>query len=188
MRFITFITQIFAAMLIAGVYGALHDQISFTVSSEYFTEFKYHQFGFVDSPLPDRVKAAAIGFLASWWMGVPIGLFVGVFGFLHKPARLMFTRSIRAFGIVAVVALVVGIGGLVYGWLFASHNLADYDGWFRPEGLAHPAHFLSVGHMHNFSYLGGVIGMVAGIISQFYQRVLPPKSEQTGAGNPQPVE
>lgn len=170
MRFITFITLIFAAMIIAGIYGALHDQISFTVSSEYFTEFKYHQFGFADSPLPDRVKVAAIGFLASWWMGVPIGLLVGVFGFLHKPAKLMLSCSLRAFAVVAIVALIVGIGGLVYGWFFASHNLADYDGWTLPKGLVSPARFLSVGHMHNFSYLGGAIGLVAGIVAQFYQR------------------
>ena len=170
MRFLTFIVLLFSAMLIAGIYGALHDQISFTVSSEYFTKFKYHQFGFVDLPLPHRVKAAMIGFLASWWMGLPIGLFVGVFGFIHKTARLMFIRSLKAFGVVAVVALAVGIVGLTYGWFFASHDLSDYNGWFRPEGLVNPAHFLSVGHMHNFSYLGGAIGLVAGVISQFYQR------------------
>ena len=30
--------------VIAGVYGALHDQISFTVSPDYFFAFKFHQF------------------------------------------------------------------------------------------------------------------------------------------------
>lgn len=170
MRIVTFVALVFSAMIISGVYGALHDQISLTVSSEYFTRFKYHQFGFEDSPLPDRVKAAAIGFLASWWMGVPIGLAVGIFGFLHKSPRLMLIRSLKAFGVVALVALVVGLGGLGYGWFFASHDPADYNGWFRPDGLVHPGKFLSVGHMHNFSYLGGAIGIVAGIISQLYQR------------------
>ena len=170
MRFLIFLALIIVAIIIAGIYGAIHDQISFTVSSEYFTEFKYHQFGFVDSPLPDRAKAAIIGFLASWWMGIPIGLFVGLFGFMHKPVNLMFTRSLKAFAVVAIVTLLVGIGGLVYGWFFASHDLADYRGWFIPEKLDSSRNFLSVGHMHNFSYLGGVIGLTAGIIFQFIQR------------------
>ena len=33
------------ACLTAGVYGALHNQISYTVSPDYFHAFKFHQFG-----------------------------------------------------------------------------------------------------------------------------------------------
>jgi hypothetical protein len=170
MRIAVYIALIFSAMLIAGAYGALHDQISFTVSPEYFTKFKYYQFGLVSSPLTDRSKAALIGFLASWWMGLPIGVLVGAFGFLHHPARVMFYRSLRAFGIVALVALAVGLGGLAWGWFFASHNPSDFPGWFIPRGLEAPRNYLAVGHMHNFSYLGGLVGLLAGIVFQFLQR------------------
>ena len=82
MRFLTFIVLICVSMLIAGSYGALHDQISYTVSDEYFTKFKYKQFGLTHSDLPDRVKVAIIGFRASWWMGIPIGFIISAFGFL----------------------------------------------------------------------------------------------------------
>lgn len=160
-------------MLIAGIYGALHDQISFTVSSEYFTKFKYIQFGLDGSMLPDRVKASIIGFLATWWMGIPIGLFVGAFGFLHKTGKTMFIRSVKAFGVTALIALLIGVCGLMYGWLFASHELSDYPRWFIPENLNANKNYISVGYMHNFSYLGGVIGLFAGIISQFIQRSKP---------------
>lgn len=170
MRLLIFIVLIFSAMLIAGMYGALHDQISFTVSTEYFTKFKYYQFHLVDSELPDRLKAAIIGFRASWWMGVPIGLIIGSFGFLHRSPKLMLSRSIKAFGMAAIVALVIGVGGLLYGWFFASHDLAEYQRWFIPNNLVHPARYLSVGYMHNFSYLGGLIGIVAGVVFQFRQR------------------
>lgn len=170
MRFFAYSVLLVAAMLIAGLYGALHDQISFSVSSEYFTEFKFIQFGLADSSLPDRLRAGIIGFLATWWMGIPIGLLVGAFGFLHKPASTMFTRTIKAFGVVAGVALLIGVGGLIYGWFFASHQLSDYHGWFLPPDLASPRNFLSVGHMHNFSYLGGVVGLAIGVIFQFIQR------------------
>ena len=171
MRFLVFLVLLAAAMLIAGIYGALHDQISFTVSSEYFTRFKYYQFGFVDSDLPDRIKAALIGFLASWWMGIPIGLVVGAFGFLHRGPGRMFRQSLKAFGVVAVVALLVGVAGLCYGWFVASHDPADYRGWRIPDGLVSPDRFLAVGHMHNFSYLGGAIGLFCGVAAQFVLRL-----------------
>src|SRR5258708_39967535 len=78
------------AVLVAGFYGIIHNQISYTVSPEYFTKFKFRQFGFVDTQLPERVRASMVGFLASWWMGIPIGLLVGAAGFMHRGPRRMF--------------------------------------------------------------------------------------------------
>ena len=184
MRFLVYLALLVLAPVIAGIYGALHDQISFSVSAEYFTKFKYHQFGLTDSPLPDRGKAALIGFLASWWMGLPIGLLVGAFGFLHRPARTMFTKSLKAFGVTALLALAVGLDGLLYGWFFASHDPAEYQRWFLPDGLEHPRHYLAVGHMHNFSYAGGVIGLLGGIFSQFQQRQRKDRPKGEGATEP----
>ena len=177
MRFITFVVLIFSSMLIAGSYGALHDQISFTVSEEYFTKFKYKQFGFMHSDLPDRIKAAIIGYRASWWMGIPIGLIIGAFGFLHHTPRLMFIRSIKALGITTIVALVIGLGGLVYGSFFISHDINQSSRWYSPDEIVNPSRFLAVGYMHNFSYLGGLVGILAGITSQFIQRSKPTKMQ-----------
>lgn len=168
MRFLCFIALFFLGLLVAGLYGALHDQISFTISPEYFTEFKYRQFGLLNSDAPDRFKAAQIGFRATWWMGVPIGLAVGVFGFLHKPASRMFWVTVQAFAVVAVVALLVGLIGLGYGWLFASHSPMAYRGWYIPASVVDLRAYLSVGHMHNFGYIGGLIGMVFGVLYQFF--------------------
>ena len=36
--------------------------------------------------------------------------------------------------------------------------------WWLPENLIDKKNFIAVGSMHNFSYLGGLIGLVAGII------------------------
>src|SRR5258708_14664894 len=59
--------------LIAGSYGALHNQISYTVSPEYFHAFKFGQFG-IPNELRGRVGAAIVGWRASWWMGLIIGM------------------------------------------------------------------------------------------------------------------
>ncbi len=48
------------ACLFAGSYGAVHNQISYTVAPEYFTQFKFHQFQ-IDEGAPERVGAAIVG-------------------------------------------------------------------------------------------------------------------------------
>jgi hypothetical protein len=83
-RLQSFVLFMVLALLTAGIFGALHDQISYTVSHEYFTRFKFFQFGLLDPAVPERLRAAQVGFLASWWMGIPLGLLAGVAGFMHR--------------------------------------------------------------------------------------------------------
>lgn len=40
-----FLLIIILPTIIAGFYGILHDQLTYTISSEYFTKFKFYQFG-----------------------------------------------------------------------------------------------------------------------------------------------
>ncbi len=44
-KFFLFVFLVFFAILLSGLYGIIHDQISYTVSPEYFTKFKFQQFG-----------------------------------------------------------------------------------------------------------------------------------------------
>ena len=43
-----FVLFLALAVVIAGVFGIVHDQISYTVSSEYYTRFKFPQFRLLD--------------------------------------------------------------------------------------------------------------------------------------------
>ena len=52
------------SIMVAGAFGVLHDQISYTVSPEFFTRFKFIQFGLLDPDVPERLRAATVGFLA----------------------------------------------------------------------------------------------------------------------------
>jgi len=57
--------------------------------------------------------------------------------------------------------------GLLYGYFKTdSINLADYRGWFIPDDVVNLRRFLCAGYMHNSSYLGSVLGIVAGWIFQ----------------------
>jgi hypothetical protein len=62
-----------AGALVAGTYGALHDQVSWAIAPEYFTKLKFAQFAWADIGLPPRVRASEIGFLATWWVGMIAG-------------------------------------------------------------------------------------------------------------------
>ena len=153
------------AVLVAGLYRVVHNQISYTVSPEYITRFKFRQFGLVDTPLPGRDRAAMVGFLASWWMGIPIGLLVSAAGFIHRGYRRMFRVSLWSLAIVVAFALLFGLCGLLYGYSkTAAINPADYRNWFMPDDVVNLRRFLCAGHMHNSSYLGSVLGIVVGWI------------------------
>ena len=59
--------------LIAGLYGIVHDQITYSISHEYFTKLKFKQFWYADFGLGDRFYVGTIGFLATWWVGFFVG-------------------------------------------------------------------------------------------------------------------
>jgi hypothetical protein len=49
-----------AGCLVSGAYGALHDQLSYTVSPDYFHPLKFDQFS-IPSHLHNRAGAAPVG-------------------------------------------------------------------------------------------------------------------------------
>ncbi len=148
------------ALPIAGAFGVVHDQISYTVSDEYFTKFKFIQFGLTDSYLPERVKVGIVGFLASWWMGIPIGLLIAPVALIHRTGTTVFRVGLASFAIAVSCTLLFALGGLGYGWFQTEHiNLQNYEGWFLPQNLVSLRRFLCTGYMHNAAYLGGVAGI-----------------------------
>jgi hypothetical protein len=65
LKLLVFVAVVLCAILMAGAFGILHDQVSYTVSSEYFTKFKFRTFGLAGSPMTNRFKASIVGLLAS---------------------------------------------------------------------------------------------------------------------------
>ncbi|MBF9237989.1 hypothetical protein I2I05_11345 [Hymenobacter sp. BT683] len=175
-KFLALISIVVAASLIGGTYGALHDQLTYTISPEYFTKFKFIQFELVDEG-PEahisnpRIWVAAVGFLATWWMGAPIGFILGLVGLAHSSWGIMLIVTLRAFLITMIIAFATGIIGLIYGRLFLANNpIKSFDNWFIPENIINFKDFITVGSMHNFSYAGGLIGLIAGILYSTSQK------------------
>jgi len=155
-----FFLLIFIAVILASLYGIIHNQISYTVSSEYFTKLKFIQFGLLDTAIAERVRASMVGFLASWWMGIPIGVLISAVGFIHKGYKRMFKISFRSMLVAIIFTMFFGLCGLVYGYFQTSSiNLNEYYGWRIPENIENIRRFLCAGYMHNSAYLGGVLSI-----------------------------
>lgn len=167
--------------IIAGLYGILHDQITYTISPEYYTKFKFYQFGLKDGgteaifPNP-RIEVAIVGFLATWWVGLPIGIILGLIGLIHKNAKQMAVVTKRAIFVTIGVAFICGLVGLAYGEFYLTNKSPD---WWFPENLNDKDNFIAVGSMHNFSYLGGLIGLIAGVIYSIRYKITHETSVQT---------
>lgn len=154
--------------LVGGLYGALHDQLSYTISPEYFTHFKYHQFGFEPSWFGGhRPTVAVIGFLASWWVGAFIGVVLGLVCLRFRTARWMLRMLLRGTLMTLCIAAVSALAGLLYAQVELA--LAGLPQRNFPLGVTDPEAFHSVGTMHLFSYEGGVLGLLVAVLYLFRQ-------------------
>lgn len=152
--------------IIGGLYGIIHDQLTYTISPEYYTKFKFYQFGLMDIGneaifTNPRLEVSAVGFMATWWMGLPIGLILGLVGLTIKDNNNFFLTVFKAFILTTIVAFATGLIGLVYGKLHLAETGVN---WWLPDNLIDKKNFIAVGSMHNFSYIGGLIGLIAGTI------------------------
>lgn len=156
------------ASLLAGIYGILHDQITYSISPEYYTKFKFIQFKLDEEYYSIREKVTIVGFLATWWFGLFLGLILGIFGLRHKDWKTMLNVSMTSIFIALIVAFITGIIGLLYGKFIVSNQpKSEFNHWYIPAHLIDFKNFISVGSMHNFSYAGGIIGLIAGLIYSF---------------------
>jgi hypothetical protein len=151
--------------MIAGLYGALHDQISYTISPEYFTKLKFHQFSRVDFGWPPRLFAAEVGFLGTWWVGLIAGWVVGRVGLAELTVSKGGYHVAKTYAIMVGTAVLVGAVGALCG--VVATRLNDLDGWKdwqRLVGLEALPGFIVVSYLHGASYLGGLLGLICAVV------------------------
>lgn len=149
------------AAVAAGVFGMLHNQLSYSVGPTYFTELKFTQFGISDST-SDRWGAAQVGWLASWWMGALVGLPAFLIGLVIVPTRQSYLAAgLGGIGLVLVFATFTALAGLIGGLVADQTGLIDGYLTF-PEGPTR-SDLLRAGFMHDASYLGGTLGALLAI-------------------------
>lgn len=161
MKFITLLSLVLLAALLGGIYGALYDQLTYTISPEFFTKFRFEMFK-ITPEINNRGAVAYIGFLNTWKAGAVLGAVLALAGLINADNKRMFRHTMLAFGITLFTAFVTGL----LGWLVSgSLNQTGID----PElHILDTISFHKVITMNNFSYAGGVAGMFIGIFYQLY--------------------
>ena len=151
--------------LVAGFYGVIHDQITYSISPEYFTRLKFAQFRYADFGLPARCFVAEIGFLATWWVGFIAGWFLARVAVPRWPPVDARAGILRGFGIILSCAFTTSLVGFGLGLLRGPN--ADYCGWqefVQTRGVVDLPSFVRVAYIHNASYLGGLIGLMVALV------------------------
>src|ERR1700759_2197923 len=120
-KFAIFLLIIGVAIVIAAIYGVGHDQVTYSISPEYYTKYKFIQFNLADSGAAQhmtqpRSAVVMVGVKATWWMGLYIGLILGFFSLLlFLDAETMFQSALQAIGLVVLIAIICGVIGYFYG-------------------------------------------------------------------------
>jgi hypothetical protein len=149
--------------LFGGIYGFLHDLLTYSISSEYFTRMKFDQYAHMNIGLPPNLFAAQIGFIAAGAVGLAGGWFIARMSVENWPASEALRKSIRAFLIMMLIAataaalgyiisLKTNIGGMLWNDLCESLDITDVSA------------FLQVALIHTAGYVGALAGLLAAIL------------------------
>ncbi|WP_420397007.1 hypothetical protein [Nioella sp.] len=136
----------------------VHNQISYTVGPDYFHAFKFPQFNIAEA-LPFRVGAAIVGWRASWWMGIVIGVPIAAISLAMPTTRQMVRTFLRASLLIVGITFALGVASL-----FVPVDPAQFHHFRVPPGVTDVPGFIRAGLMHNTSYCAGMIGLGAGLI------------------------
>jgi len=159
-KFPTFFLLLMLAALGAAIFGALHNQLSYSVGPDYFHSIKFPQFAIPDTT-PPRLGAAQVGVLASWWMGPIVGLPAFLYGLVAVPtARSFFAAGVGGIGLVLLLSTFTAALGLFGGIVSDATGLLGP--LVTPEGVDR-SDFLRAGLMHDATYLGGALGALVAI-------------------------
>jgi hypothetical protein len=154
----------FIGSVFAAAYGILHDQITYSISPEYFTRFKFAQFHYADFGLPHRVFVAEIGFLATWWVGFVAGWFLARVMVPKFPPQLAMRYLVQSFLIIVTVALIAATIGYLAGLQRRSNpDFSSWHGLATSPGIQDLPAFVHVAYIHNAGYMGVFGGLIAAI-------------------------
>jgi hypothetical protein len=148
--------------LLGGVYGALHDWLTYSISSEYFSLMKFDQFSRFDLGLPPHVFAAEIGFIAAGAVGLAAGWFVARTAVPAWPLRVALGKAMRAF---LIMFLCAAASAAIGNFMALKTSLAAWlwQDLCRSLGVSDSSAFQRVALIHTAGYVGALAGLVLAI-------------------------
>ena len=161
---------------LALLYGIANDQITTTISWEYFAYGKFAENALPAGEPPNsprfRWEAAKVGMKATWTAGLIIGVALLIANNPRRDGRprLTYRRLARrvplVFAVTAMAAVCLGVAGYFGTFLpFISdfREMVERDEW-------RPRRYMAVFGVHLGGYVGGVIGTVLSVVSVARER------------------
>jgi hypothetical protein len=153
----TFVKIVLSTLFAAISYGIIHDMITAHFCVEYFT-IGHPKIIESESPV---LLALLWGVIATWWVALPMGIFIAGFSQFGKKPYLEFqdimSLILKLLLIMFGIALIAGIVGYV---------LTDLEIIYLTPSFAElmdsskHSKFLAAGWAHTSSYLSGIIGTI----------------------------
>jgi hypothetical protein len=152
----------------AIVYGILHDQVTAHLCVEYFTVAHPPVFH-TQSPF---LLALGWGVLATWWVGLPLGLFLALVARLGPVPRLALS-DVRPwiFRLLVAMAICALVAGVVGGYLVATGAAPVPGGWAARIPPDKQVAFSADAWAHLASYGTGMLGGLVLIGYAFFRRM-----------------
>jgi hypothetical protein len=142
----------------AIAYGIVHDQVTAHLCVEYFTIAHPPVFP-TRSPF---LLAIGWGVIATWWVGLPLGIALGLVARLGPPPRLSLAElRPLIFWLLAAMAFCAIAAGALGGYLVATGRAQVPGGWAELIPAAKQVAFSADAWAHLASYLSGIIGGLA---------------------------
>lgn len=144
-------------LVLAIVYGIIHDQITIRVCLEYFT---------VAHPLVENLDAPwkiALywGIVATWWMGIISGTVLAFAANFGKRQIYPFgSLVVPCFKLIIVMFGCATVGGAV-GYILCYNDIITLPSWLSNSiDPSQHARFMAAAFAHSTSYLVGIVGSI----------------------------
>lgn len=158
---LTAFSIIIISILVASVFGALHNQVSYSISSEFFKNFLFGKFGINEWGISnDRTKASIVGIIGTYWVGFFLGIIYSII-YLFLNVENKFLIIIKSIFINISVSVFGSLIAFLIAYFFIS---PENSGVFMDFGTMCPKNYIEAAYMHTGSYYGGVLGLFLGII------------------------
>src|SRR6478609_721448 len=163
MKLLTFIVLILIAPILAGVFGAILDQGTYTISPEFFRANRFDNIPF-SWTVNERLMAGIAGWNQSWKFGVVLGIALSAIGTIHNGHMKMFYYTLLSFLLALGVTAVVSLIGMV-----VTLNTEFEIPVNMSSNIEQPAKYMAVIMINNYARSGGIIGVLLGVGYQLLQ-------------------
>lgn len=148
------------SILVASIFGAIHNQVSYSISSEFFQNYLFGKFGINEWGISsDITKASIVGIIGTYWVGAILGIIYSII-YLFLNVENKFQIIIKSIFINILVSIIGSLFAFLIAYFFIS---PEKSGVFMDFGTMYPKKYIEAAYMHTGSYYGGVLGLFLGI-------------------------